>query len=239
MSEIISGDILSSHYNPSAMLVVYKNGNDHTYLEVRPIDKKGVPGAAKPVSQGFVSDMLQHFSSSVALTPHGPVPSNMLYADTRPGQERYIWWEGPKNRMQYFTKSLGLEDGMYPMPGVIYCVNGSSLHVYAFAGRKPGRNATLLEGPFFNVSRGSVCLGSAKTDKPSDLTWEALQQYWQKLFWGSVNVHLGTNPIRESKDIPGGGNLVLVLKDCLGKDSFDTNILKPIRGLTLSNLLKK
>lgn len=235
----ITDELLSLHYDPAAMLVVYKNREGCTYLETHLIGEDGMPGAAVPVTRKFLSDLLQHFSAVVSKSPHGVMPANMLLADSRPGQEHYIWWEGPRMRMQHFREDLGLVDAEYPVPGVIYEVRESRLNIYAFEGRRPKKDSALLEGPFFNVTRGSVCLGSAKVAMPSDLTWEALQEYWQKLFWGSVNSHLGSNPLKENAADPAKSNLVLVLKDCLGKDTFDTNLLKPIRGLTLSKLLKK
>ena len=237
MSKVVSSSILNTQYTPKAMLVVYKNHRGESYLEAHPINEDGVPGVAMPVSHDFINNVLNHFTSTVSKTPHGPMPANMLYADTRPGQERYVWWNAPRKRMQYFKESLSLEDAQYPVPGVVYDVSRQKLSVYAFAGRKPKGGSQLLEGPFFNVTKGHVCLGSAKLNAPSRLTWDAFQEYWEKLFWGSVNVHLGSNPLKENKKNPAKSNLVLVLKDSLKEGSFDTDLLKPIPGLTLNKLI--
>ena len=74
-------------------------------------------------------------------------------------------------------------------------------------------------------------VSTAKIEKPKDLTYENLLEYWEKKFWLTEFSHLG-----------GGGNptksnLVLVTKAAKDKP-FDLEELKPLRNLKLKDILK-
>lgn len=60
---------------------------------------------------------------------------------------------------------------------------GSSLSIYAYKDKKLTEKTELYAAPFFNVTGANVCLGSAKIDKPRDLTYKNLLEYWEKKFW--------------------------------------------------------
>lgn len=227
-------EILDRKFKPVGALFIYcaeqSPNADRYYIESRSVLKDGTFGAATPVSKKFITDMVHSFRVTEEKQPHGPMPSNMLLADARLGHECFIWWEPPMPRPQFFTNNIAIEDGNYMMPGVIYMATGDSLSVYAFRGKKPGPKTRLLYGPFFNYyANCSMCLGSARADWPNDITWQVIQEHWQKLFWASENSHLNHNPMKE------GENLVLALKAARDKP-FDTSLLRPT-DLTLQKLL--
>ena len=76
--------------------------------------------------------------------------------------------------------------------------------IFAYKGRIPEEDTPLYLAPFFNVTRGSVCLGNSTLVKPENMDFHALQEYWEKRFWLSEFSHLG------GQDNPTHSNLVLV-----------------------------
>ena len=57
------------------------------------------------------------------------------------------------------------------------------MNIYAYKGDTPDEDTPLYAAPFFNVTGSSVCLGSANLEKPKDMSYEKLLQYWEKKFW--------------------------------------------------------
>ena len=215
---------------PKAALIVFeKNGgypSEH-YLETRQIRADGTMGAAKPVSKDFIQNILSSFSAEYRSVPHGAVPENLLYCDTRRGNERYLWYNPPMKRQRFFDERLGLKDGVYYVPGTLYLVKNGGISVWCFAGKKPKRDAPLLGVPYFNVyADGSVCMGSARADIPdrADLSYADILFAWEKAFWCSRDVHTNGSPstkanlvetIRKYKDIPFDTKELEVRKDSL------------------------
>lgn len=231
MSTVITDDLHKAVFKPAAALIAYRNDKEDCYLETRPILKNGTMGVTKPVTRSFLNSLLSSFSVTYAQTPVGTVPRNLLYADSRPGKEKYVWWEPAQIRHQSFVKNLEMEDGDYPMPAVVYMVDRDVLSVFAIKDRKPKENTRLYRGPFFNYYEdGHICLGDSHVVMPDPLTWTSLLQCWQNLFWNSTNSHIMNygNPIK--------GNLVSILKEHKTKDSFDCSLLVPIKK-TLKDLL--
>ena len=234
MSERDITTAIQRRFTPKAILTVYTSGGHgdlplEYYLETRPVSPKGVPGAAVPVSLEFMRSFASAFRDTAEKRPYGPLPGNLLYADPRQGRERYVWWTPPGVRTLHFVPELGLEDGRYHMPGVVYSVTERTLSIFAFQGTRPGRNAPLLMGPFFNYyDDGHVCLGNARDPLPAEPRWEDVLSHWERLFWNSVNSHLICNPV--------DGNLVVLLKDAV-REPFDLTACRP-SGVTLNDLLK-
>lgn len=128
--------------------------------------------------------------------------------------------------MMYFAEDLGIPNGEMEVPGLVYSTDGSRLKVFAFKGSKPKK--VLFHAPFFNVS-DHVCLGSAKSSKPKEQSYQRWMLYWEEMFWKSEFTHiLGANPIK--------GNLSLITKDCIMNNKpFPASQLKRTKN-TLQNL---
>lgn len=224
--------------NPQAALIVYaeENKSYHTddngyFIEVRDIDENGTMGEGRPVTVEFMNELVRGYSESHSVTPYGRIPSNLLWFDPRKGSEKYIWYNPPQKRMMFFHEVLKIESAEYNLPGVIYEAGENRLNIYAYMGKEPKEDSKLYTAPFFNVTGASVCLGSAKIDRPKDLTYTNLLDYLEKKFWLTEFSHLGGygNPTKS--------NLVLVTKAAKDKP-FDLDELKPLNKLTLKDILK-
>lgn len=220
---------------PKAALIAYEyeSGNysrSQNYLELRPINEKGRMGAGIPVTYKFMNSLVESYTESMNGIPHGHIPPNMLWCDTRKGHERYIWYNPPQARKMYFLESLNIQEGTFNVPGVIYVVKYESLNIHAFKGKVPGNKTELYLAPFFNVTGSSVCLGSSSLEKPQEMDFHGLQEYWEKRFWLSEFSHLGgsRNPTRS--------NLVSVTEQARNHQ-FDYSELQS-SGLQLKDILQ-
>ena len=217
---------------PRAVLIAYTYEGDKKYfLEQRSIDGKGKMGEGHPVTVEFMNELVRNYSETHGSTPYGRLPSNLLYADSRKGSEKYIWYNPPGKRMMYFVSGLGIENAEYNLPGVIYKAGEHGMNIYAYKGDTPDEDTPLYAAPFFNVTGSGVCLGSANLEKPKDMTYEKLLQYWEKKFWLTEFSHLGGN------GNPTRSNLVLVTKAARNRP-FDLEELKPLNNLKLKDILK-
>ncbi len=223
---------INTMLQPRAALIAYStDGGDTHFLELRSINDDGVMGEGRPVTVEFINELIKGYSERHSSTPHGRIPPNMLWSDTRKGNEKYIWYNPPQKRMMFFKESLKIENAEYNLPGVIYEVGKERMNIYAYTDKKPTPETELYAAPFFNVTGASVCLGSAKIDKPSNLTYDKLLEYWEKKFWLTEFSHLGVggNPTKS--------NLVLVTK--AAKDApFDLEELKPLNKMKLKDILR-
>lgn len=177
--------------------------------------------AGIPVTYEFMNALVESYSDERQNVPHGRLPSNMLWCDTRKGHEKYIWYNPPGKRQMFFKDSLNIKDGVFHLPGVVYIIENERMTIFAYKGRIPEEDTPLYLAPFFNVTRGSVCLGSSTLEKPENMDFHALQEYWEKRFWLSEFSHLG------GQDNPTHSNLVLVTEQA--RDSpFNEDELKPL-----------
>ena len=224
---------LTSTLKPRAVLVAYQSdgpGSNSYYLETRRIHADGRMGAGTPVSWSFLDAIAQNYVDSKGGMPHGALPENFRYSDPRRGSEKYIWSNPPRTRRMFFTKGLGIAEGEYHVPGVVYVAGESSLHVFAYKGRALKPDSPLFWGPFFNTTQGNVCLGTAKINKPLNPTYEELAEYWEKRFWCTEFTHLGgsMNPTKT--------NLVLVTKNSADKPFDEKELMSA--GIKLKDFLK-
>jgi PRTRC genetic system protein B len=224
---------LKSLMRPKAALIAYQGEQtkSHDYfLELREIDENGVMGEAIPITFGFMNEIAANYSEAHSGIPTGIIPENLLFADTRKGSEKYIWYNPPCKRMMYFVPKLGIENDKYHVPGVIYVAKEHSLSVYACKDKKLTKTTELYAAPFFNTSKDSVCLGAAKLQKPTNPAYADLLEYWEKKFWLTEFSHLG------GSGNPTKNNLVLVTKAAKDKH-FNTDELKPLNK-KLKDILK-
>lgn len=193
--------------SPQAALIAYADKKNNSYfLELRNINKTGKMGTGRPVTVEFLDSLFAGFSETHNTIASGIVPKNLLFCDTRPGFNKFIWYNSPRKRMMYFTKSLNMENTTYNMPGVIYSVCNETMKIYAYKGDDPTPDTELYAAPFFNIYDRGVCFGSSKLDKPLNLTFLEILEYWEKKFWASEFSHLGEN------GNPTKSNLILVTK---------------------------
>ncbi len=224
--------------HPRAALIAYAGEDDGHYacdktcfLEVRDIDESGMMGEGRPVTVEFMNELVRGYSERHSATPYGKIPSNLLWCDPRKGSEKYIWYNPPRKRMMFFKEALKIEDAEYHLPGIIYAAGESRLDVYAYKDRELTGETELYAAPFFNVTGASICLGSAKIEKPKDLTYANLLEYWERKFWLTEFSHLGAH------GNPTKSNLVLVTKAAKDRP-FNLEELKPLNKMKLKDILK-
>ena len=218
--------------NPKAALIAYASENDRNFfLEIREIDDRGNMTEGRPVTMEFMNTLVKGYSERHSTTPYGKIPDNLLYCDPRKGSERYVWYNPPHKRMMFFSPALKIENAEYYLPGVIYEAGENRLNVYAYTDVELTDNSDLFAAPFFNVTGASVCLGSAKIEKPKDLTYAKLLEYWERKFWLTEFSHLGAH------GNPTKSNLVLVTKAAKDRP-FDLEELRPLNNLKLKDILK-
>lgn len=209
---------------PKAALIAYRHdgnsyGNEQYYLELRPINEKGKMEAAIPVSYEFMNMLTENYSINMTGMPYGKIPPNLLWCNPRRGHEKYVWYNPPGRRRMFFRESLNIENGEFNLPGIIYVVERNGMNVYAFKGETLHETDRLYFAPYFNVNRGSVCLGSSSLPVPQNPTFDEWLGYWEKRFWMSEFSHLGggVNPTKN--------NLVLVTENARSRP-FDYEELK-------------
>ena len=217
-------NLLSAKFIPTDALVFYKCTNSFggSYVEHRPI-RNGEMTAGAPLEVKVLERIMKVVSKYLRVSTkkvliHGEIPSNLLYVSTGVDSYRLIWYRKPERRMMYFVDSANIPNGYMDIPGLVYVTDGGHLEVFAFKGSKPRR--WLYNAPFYNVNDGgSVCLGTAKVQKPSSNTYEQWMHYWEEMFWKSEFSHiLGSNPIK--------GNLALITKECITENKpFPTDVL--------------
>lgn len=218
--------------HPKAALIAYTSDEDNSFfLEIREIDEEGNMGEGRPVTVEFMNELVRGYSEKHGTTPYGKMPANLLWCDPRKGSERCIWYNPPQKRMMFFNRSLQIENAEYNLPGVIYEAGEHGMNIYAYKDKELKADSTLYAAPFFNVTGVRVCLGVAKIDRPKDLTYANLLEYWEKKFWLTEFSHLGGN------GNPTKSNLVLVTKAARDRD-FNLKELKPLNNLKLKDILK-
>ena len=101
---------------PKAALIAYeysdgRYGHGTYYLELHPINDRGRMEAAVPVTYEFMDSLVEYYTDNRQDVPHGKIPTNMLWCDTRKGHERYIWYNPPGKRQMFFRTG----HSMYPV----------------------------------------------------------------------------------------------------------------------------
>ena len=124
---------------PRAALIAYSTSvqfNDESsrqyFLEVRDIGPDGIMREGRPVTVEFMNALVRNYSESyTAGIPHGIIPSRLLFCNPTTGTEKYVWYSPPGKRVMFFVRDLGIENGEYNVPGIVYEAEMDALNVYA------------------------------------------------------------------------------------------------------------
>ena len=224
---------LTDMLTPFLAVIAYKSSyTNEFYLEERKIDSKGKMGAGVPMKEKTIGNIMGALAvDSVGFESgiKGRIPPNLLYCDTTPGNTNLVWYCPPQERHLSFSSTLGIENGLMQVPGLLYVVKDNRFAVYAFKGQKP--KSKLYRAPFMNVDETHVCLGNATINKPEVKTFSNVMEYWENLFWKSEFSHiLGENPVK--------GKLATITKECIATGKpFPVEVLIPI-SQTLNDFMK-
>jgi PRTRC genetic system protein B len=219
---------LGNLFKPSMALIVYANDERRYYIESRRISKKGTLGAGAPLSHSTIKELLKYYNDiyikknkEESVSIGGIIPDNVLYFNSG-SENKMIWFRPAETRRMYFVEDLNIPDGEANVPAMIYIQYGKNLKVFALdTDSKPALDTELFIPPYHNCSQdGSVCLGSAETRIPKNMTFDNLMEYWERLFWGSKFSH-------QNNDKSVLGNINLIWKDqIINPDKkFDANLL--------------
>lgn len=220
---------LHKQYKPEVAIMVYRSQDNDYYLEsheMQLVKGKHVLGAGIPLSEDTINSLVEYFKGKEGRESilKGDVPANVLYVHWGVEKRILIWHNPPMKRAMHFTKALAIPGGAAMQPGLIYASINGSLDVFAFEGyERPVGDTKLMRAPYHNVSRdGSVCLGSARVNKPRDNSYIAMMKYYEDLFWGSEFSHLA------GEETPIRGNLNSYWKKAIKQHSdFDYSVLLP------------
>jgi PRTRC genetic system protein B len=107
------------------------------------------------------------------------------------GGKRLVWFEAPQPRALFFEtndEALNALSGMiFPMPGLLFEAGERSLKVWAYRGEgRPARDEAICVAPFFNTSRGSVCLGSMRRPATFDAS---CGEAWSSSYFSAAFTH--------------------------------------------------
>lgn len=217
--------------SPTMAIILYETQKFTYYLERRSIKKDGTMGAGVPLTEQCLTSLITTMSQSDKNVVYGTLPPGMLYSDSHVGREKYVWYRKAEKRTLLFNSQLAIPNGEMCIPGLVYCVNGNTLSVYAYKGTLTDKT-DLYRAPFFNVSSAHVCLGNARHPFPTDRTYTNIIKYWEAMFWKSEFSHtLGGNPVV--------GDLIKITTNCIKTgQKFPVKELIPIPNLNVKQLFK-
>jgi PRTRC genetic system protein B len=185
-------------YLPAKALVVYINQGEKekSYIESFDFDKLGRMINAHPLSEQEAEKLGKIMLANMerqgrCFDAKGILPANLLFL--RSGNDGCaVWYTPAQHRTLLFVEGLGLSDGRYPIPALIWKATRESLSVFAFKGTdKPKLNTELFEAPYFNIySNGNVCMGTVDIDIDDHGGLEAFMKLWEEYFFNSRFSHL-------------------------------------------------
>jgi len=193
-SELELREFVGQQYNPSDMLIFYRNSN-RAYVEHHEINK-GVVQEGKPVTRKMLSDMALAAQEQKVLSTATTVnllPTNVLIYDTRAGKHIIAWYEKPQIRI---IKMLDEDTNKtiarpVPMPAVLFVANSEDLSVYAMrtGSGRPSLSTPLFMAPVPNIYADSnVCMGDISCPKGIDDISDLISA-WSAKFWSGKFTH--------------------------------------------------
>lgn len=230
--------LFSQSYLPVKGLVIYsqEDNDQNCYVEAYDFSAHGRMINAHPLSENECKQLSEKLAAadhhaSRFLEASGLLPKNLLYV--RGGSSGYAVWTTPAMKVDlFFTRDLGLTDGSYPLPPLLWKADREHLWVYALASTKKLLPSTkLLRSPFFNVyNDGKVCMGDVDIEIDKNLGLEKFMQSWQSYFFNSKFSHVigNTSPIE--------GNIIQFWQGLNNQKKFPVEFLLP-HSQTIKNLI--
>ncbi len=159
----------------------------------------------------------------------GMLPKNLIHFDFK-GHIQLVWYVHPKQHTLYFDTATGIPSGKYPLPKLVFKLEGNSLSVFAvLRNDQLSENMWLYNAPLLNVNgRGNVCMGNASMDYDGFEYYEDIIGFVEQQFFRSVFTATHNNNLVK-------GNIVNVMKENFEKPSFGDGLLIANK-MTLSEL---
>lgn len=187
----------SNFYLRKSLMIYQADTKTDYFVELHDITRDGTILDGKPLTWRNLKGLITLFQQKNQPNKTGLFPDNLLTHDIH----KTIWYYPPKFRYLYFSKELNIPDGPAWCPGLIFMANGSTLSVFAFAGKdRPAVNTELYHAPFHNKhENGGMCMGSAKRTKGK--TTDQIIRGWESAFFNSKFSHLIDNPCKGRKNL--------------------------------------
>jgi PRTRC genetic system protein B len=222
-------DRFTADYIPAKAFVVYTNPDDkeNSYVESFDFDKKGRMINAHPLSEQEAESLGKTLMANSerqgrCFDPKSVLPANLLFL--RSGNNGCAIWHTPSQfRNLLFVDELGLTNGRYPVPSLIWKASRDSVSVFAIKEKdKPAISTELFEAPYFNIyDAGNVCMGTVDVDIDDNAGLEAFIKQWEDYFFNSRFSHLLANRS------PVKSNIIQLYKSLYNsKKSFPAGELK-------------
>ncbi len=203
-------DLFNKVFLPVKGLLVFSSaGNDHQYfIEAYDINEKGKMINAHPLSADETQTLANCLSASLQnehafLQSLGLIPASLLYI--RSGKDGFaIWQSKPQYRNLFFHNDLGIPDGKFAIPSLVWKADKQHLSVFAIKDtNRPSINTRLYHAPWFNIyESGSVCMGNVDISIGDNCALEDFITQWEHYFFESKFSHvIGTRS-------PVSGNLI-------------------------------
>lgn len=234
----ITREFTTLHEPVKAMLFYRSNKkvNDF-YVEAYDVNGSGKLIDPHPLSLAESQELAENLLTTERLTdrylqPKGLLPQHILHTHT--GQNGFaLWYTPPMRRQMLFISSLGLNEGSYALPGLIWKADRNHISIFAIKQTsRPTLSSQLYHAPFFNVyESGNVCMGTVNIDIDQYSCLETFISQWETYFFRSKFSHVveGSSPIK--------GNIIQVYKSLLNNNKkFPVACLQKHR-CTLKNLI--
>jgi PRTRC genetic system protein B len=149
----------------------------------------------------------------------GMLPENLIHFDFK-GNFQLLWYVHTKQRMLYFDTKTGIQSGKYPLPKLLFKLEGNSLKVFALNRKDTLMDDTpLYHAPLLNIgSHGNVCMGNASMDYDGFEYYEDVMGFVEQQFFRSVFTETHHNNLVD-------GNIVNVMKQNFEKPLFNDEVL--------------
>lgn len=197
---------INQSFTPVMVLSVFQTNSDdgqsHFYIERRVVHDDGSLGAAAPLKTNTLKEIAKSLSMDLVpkLYIDGIIHPRVLHLNLKPGFERLVWWHPATKKRLLFTNGLGIPDGEYSIPKLIFSVKAEyGVDVWAITDEVITENTKLYRAPFPNVGNGHVCMGNAHYSWDSSTSDKTLINEIETRFFESRFSH----DVRDNEKIKG------------------------------------
>lgn len=174
-------------------LLIYTNGSGRAFCTLNAVEK----GEDGPVMQEGVPVNGQNLSELFDLIGRKPKDKvdALQWCNDRilaEGPGSVLWYTPAQRREIFFScknpQLMKISGKEFPFPALLFLAIKDNLYVYLLASsRRPKRNTTLYQAPFWNVSEaGYICLPTGARNKSHS------PEEWEEIFFRSAFSHAGT-----------------------------------------------
>lgn len=228
-------------FEPVKGLIIFQRRHQF-YLQLHEIEKTKEKKFIWKEGHPLMKEQLQELAMALrnenlsVLQCNGALPENVLYFQPDISGNKFAWYLPPSEHTLNFSSGMKIKSGKYKLPGIIFCVNKTTLSVFVYKGNKrPDNKTELFNAPFFNVYlSGEVCMGTTSETKKKAFLQDEIDRH-QRRFFGSK--FTGAHGDSERKLAPGFKLQDIYTTLRAGKP-FPEKCLKLSHKRTIQSLLK-